>query len=61
MPLQKSPSLKQLIAAAEGLREDAFLNRVTIRRLRNNLDPELISVDLGKVMRDEVTDYCLAA
>jgi polysaccharide export outer membrane protein len=57
--LQNNPSLKQLITAAEGLREDAFLNRVTIRRLRNNLDPELISVDLGKVMRDELTDFPL--
>jgi polysaccharide export outer membrane protein len=57
--LQNNSSLKQLITTAEGLREDAFLNRVTIRRLRNNLDPELISVDLGKVMRDEITDFSL--
>ncbi|WP_460670627.1 SLBB domain-containing protein [Larkinella ripae] len=57
--LQKSPTLRQLIAAAEGLREDAFLNRGTIRRLRPNLDPELISVDLGKLMRGEVADIAL--
>ncbi|MGA0560254.1 SLBB domain-containing protein [Larkinella sp. VNQ87] len=57
--LQKSPTLRQLITAAEGLREDAFLNRATIQRLRPNLDPELISVDLGKVMRGEMADVTL--
>ncbi|WP_229310643.1 SLBB domain-containing protein [Larkinella arboricola] len=57
--LQKNSSLRQLIATAEGLREDAFLNRATIRRLRENLDPELIAVDLGKLMRGEVPDIML--
>jgi polysaccharide export outer membrane protein len=57
--LQNNLTLKQLIIAAEGLREDAFLDRGTIRRLRKNLDPELISVDLGKLMRGEVTDILL--
>lgn len=57
--LQKAPTLRQLITAAEGLREDAFLNRGTIRRLRTNLDPELISVDLGKLMRGEMEDIVL--
>ncbi|GAB3891024.1 SLBB domain-containing protein [Larkinella knui] len=57
--LQNSPTLRQLITAAEGLREDAFLNRGTIRRLRQNLDPELISFDPGKLLRGEVTDIPL--
>ncbi|RCR67135.1 SLBB domain-containing protein [Larkinella punicea] len=57
--LQNNATLKQLITSAEGLREDAFLNRATIRRLRKNLDPELISVDLGKLMRGETTDIPL--
>ncbi|RRB01267.1 sugar transporter [Larkinella rosea] len=57
--LQNSPTLRQLITTAEGLREDAFLNRGTIRRLRENLDPELISVDLGKLMRGEISDIPL--
>ncbi|MFD1142153.1 SLBB domain-containing protein [Larkinella insperata] len=57
--LQKNASLRQLITTAEGLREDAFLNRATIRRLRENLDPALIGVDLGKLMRDEVPDIVL--
>ncbi|WP_310588199.1 SLBB domain-containing protein [Larkinella terrae] len=57
--LKKSPTLRQLISSAEGLREDAFLNRATIRRLRENLDPQLLSVDLGKLMRNEIEDISL--
>ncbi|MFC5409145.1 SLBB domain-containing protein [Larkinella bovis] len=57
--LQKSPTLRQLIQTAEGLREDAFLNRAIIRRLRDNLDPEIIAVDLGKLMRGEAGDMVL--
>lgn len=57
--LNKTPTLRQLVKAAEGLREDAFLNRATIRRLQENLDPELIAVDLGRVMQGEVDDVPL--
>ena len=57
--LLRNPTLRQLVRSAEGLRDDAFLNRATIRRLRENLDPELISVDLGKVMRREQPDVPL--
>ncbi len=57
--LAKNATVGQLIKNAEGLREDAFLNRATIRRLRDNLDPELISVDLGKLLRNEVPDLVL--
>lgn len=57
--LQKNAGLRQLITTAEGLREDAFLNRATIRRLRENLDPELIAVDLGRLMRGEIPDVPL--
>ena len=52
-------TVRQLIRKAEGLREDAFLNRATLRRLRENLSPELISIDLGKVMRGEAADVVL--
>ena len=57
--LEKNPTLKQLINSAEGLREDAFLNRATIRRLRPNLDPEMLSVDMGKLLRGELPDVSL--
>lgn len=57
--LSKNPTVRQLIKSAEGLREDAFLNQATIRRLRENLDPEVMSVDLGKVLRGEAPDVLL--
>lgn len=57
--LSKGLTVQQVIQKAEGLREDAFLNRATLRRLRENLDPELISVDLGKLLRGEVADIPL--
>jgi polysaccharide export outer membrane protein len=57
--LEKNTTLQQLIRSAEGLREDAFLNLATIRRLRPNLDPEAISIDLGKVLRGELPDMTL--
>ncbi|RIV19505.1 sugar transporter [Fibrisoma montanum] len=57
--LEKNTTLQQLIKTAEGLREDAFLNRATIRRLRENLDPEVISVDLGRLLRNETADVPL--
>lgn len=57
--LSKGLTVRQVIQKAEGLREDAFLNRATLRRLRENLDPELISVDLGKLLRSEVADVLL--
>jgi protein involved in polysaccharide export with SLBB domain len=57
--LSQNATFRQLIKTAEGLREDAFLHRATIRRLRENLDPELISVDIGSVMRNEAADVVL--
>ena len=57
--LASNATVRQLIKSAEGLREDAFLNRATIRRLRENLDPEVISVDVGKLLRGEVPDVPL--
>ena len=57
--LSKGLTVRQFIQKAEGLREDAFLNRATLRRLRENLDPELISLDLGKVVRGEAADMPL--
>ncbi|GAB3764252.1 SLBB domain-containing protein [Spirosoma pomorum] len=57
--LSQNATVRQLIKTAEGLREDAFLHRATIRRLRENLDPELISVDIGSVMRNEIADMVL--
>lgn len=57
--LESCTTLKQLLKRAEGLREDAFLNRATIRRLRSDVNPEMIDVDLNKLIRNEIPDIAL--
>lgn len=52
-------SIKELLKKSEGIREDAFLNRATITRKKENFDPEIISFDLGKVLRGENPDIPL--
>jgi polysaccharide biosynthesis/export protein len=52
-------TVKDLIKRAEGPRENAFLNRATISRRKENYDPEMISFDLGKVLRGELADIAL--
>lgn len=46
-------TVAQLIKKAEGLREDAFLNRAILKREQPNKDPEFIPIDLHKVMSGE--------
>lgn len=43
-------TVSQLILKADGLREDAFRGRAILKRQRENLDPEFISLDLDKVL-----------
>ncbi|MDQ6481880.1 SLBB domain-containing protein [Dyadobacter sp. LHD-138] len=52
-------TVKKLIKKAEGLREDAFLNRAVIERLDETLRPQIIAFDLGKLMRGEIDDIPL--
>ncbi|MHA8083427.1 SLBB domain-containing protein [Aquirufa sp. A-Brett2-15D] len=52
-------TVKDLIKRAEGPRENAFLSRATISRRKENYDPEMISFDLGKVLRGELADIAL--
>ena len=52
-------SIKELIKKAEGLREDAFMSRATLTRRKENFDPEVLSIDLGKILRGEVADINL--
>ncbi len=52
-------TVRELLRKAEGLREDAFLNRALIQREGANLETETISFDLGKVLRGEVPDIPL--
>ncbi|MBP6386291.1 MAG: SLBB domain-containing protein [Pseudarcicella sp.] len=58
--LEKGTStVKELIKKAEGLTEEAFLNRAYITRQKENAETEIITFDLGKVMRSEIADIPL--
>lgn len=57
--LESGLTVKQLIQKAEGLREDAFQNRAYITRLKSDLQTELISFDLAKVLSGESADIPL--
>ncbi|MFN8353459.1 MAG: SLBB domain-containing protein [Spirosomataceae bacterium] len=52
-------TLKDLISKAEGLREDAFLDRATIIRENTTLDPTNISVDLRQLLNGQLADIPL--
>ena len=49
-------SVKQLIAAAGGVREDAFLDRALIQREMEDWTLEMESIDLGKLLAGEIAD-----
>lgn len=52
-------TVKELIKKAEGLKEDAFMNRATINRQKGDNDPLIIAFDLGKLMKGEIEDIPL--
>ncbi|RVU23636.1 sugar transporter [Sandaracinomonas limnophila] len=52
-------TVKELVKKAEGLRENAFLNRAILARKKENFDPEIVSIDLGKILRGEIADIPL--
>ena len=53
---EKIKTVKQLVEQANGLREDAYLNRSILVRKQDNLDPIYIPIDIGKLMRGEIPD-----
>lgn len=57
--LEKGLTLKSLIKKADGLTEDAFLNRGYIMRLNADNTQSLLSFDIAKIMSDEVKDIQL--
>lgn len=57
--LESGITLKQLISKAEGLKEDAFLNRGYITRLKSNLTTEIISFNTSKILSGEEEDINL--
>ena len=52
-------TVAQLIRKAEGLREDAFQNRGQITRLKDDLQTELVSFDVAKVLAGQAADIPL--
>ncbi|MBC7410434.1 MAG: SLBB domain-containing protein [Arcicella sp.] len=56
---QGMTTVKELIKRAEGLKEDAFMNRATISRQKEDNDITIIAFDLGKLMRGEIADIAL--
>lgn len=57
--LEPGLTLSKLIRKAEGIKEDAFLPRGYINRLRADNSPELLSFDLGAVLRGAAADIQL--
>ncbi|MBD2704554.1 SLBB domain-containing protein [Spirosoma sp. BT702] len=57
--LDNSPTLKQLITAAEGLKGDAFTGRVNIVRTRDDLALENITVNLANILAGTEADLPL--
>jgi protein involved in polysaccharide export with SLBB domain len=57
--LENGLSLKKLIEKAEGLKEDAFLNRGYITRLLPDLNTQLIAFDVKKVLNGQAEDILL--
>ncbi|MES2794435.1 MAG: SLBB domain-containing protein [Bacteroidota bacterium] len=52
-------TVKQLIHAAGGIQDDAFLNRATIAREGQFKELKIVSFDLGKLLNNEIDDIPL--
>ena len=52
-------TVKELIEAAGGLRENAFLNRAIIYREKPDWTSEMVTIDLGGLMNGSVADIAL--
>ncbi|TAH01521.1 MAG: capsule biosynthesis protein [Sphingobacteriales bacterium] len=57
--LKDSLTLTRLILEADGLREDAFVGRASIHRLKSDLSPEIVSVELAKLLNGDIPDITL--
>lgn len=51
--------INDLIKKAEGLREDAFLNRATLYRTKPDFSLEIVAVNIGAIVRGEEQDIVL--
>lgn len=52
-------SVRSLLAAAEGLREDAFTERAVMHREKDDLTLEMVSLDIAGIMEGRVPDFPL--
>ena len=57
--LEPGMGVNALIKRAEGLRDDAFMNRATLYRTRPDFSLEIVTVDIGAVVRGEAPDIAL--
>jgi protein involved in polysaccharide export with SLBB domain len=57
--LEQGMGIRELITRAEGLRDDAFLNRATLYRTRPDFSLEIMGIDIGAVVRGEDQDIVL--
>lgn len=52
-------TLSQVIARADGVKEDAFTKRILIHRRKDNLEPEVVSADLNQIIKGTAEDIVL--
>lgn len=57
--LKKDMTLIGLLEEADGVREDAFMFRGTIQRLKDDLSPEIISFNVEKLLNKLIPDITL--
>ena len=57
--LDSGMTVKQLIAKADGVKEDAYLNMAFINRKQANQIPEIIGFNLGEVLHGDIADVPL--
>ncbi len=55
----KVQSVRELVNAAEGLREDAFTERAVMHREKDDLTLEMVSIDIMGIMEGRVADVML--
>jgi len=57
--LDNSPTLKKLIENAQGLREDAFVGRISVLRTREDLTIQNISLNYSDIINNVIPDLVL--
>lgn len=57
--LEKGLTVKKLIEKADGLKEDAFTTRAIIYRLKDDNELEMLSFNLGDLMKGQISDIQL--